>query len=311
MAPFDDFVHISTHPRGERRHGSGGGIGEDFLENSKGSRQFTEGLMVESIRRNHPNHLLSVNPSRLCDLLAFGRTRDDVKVSPHGNIGLKERIFMPPARRYNDENGGRFMEEVKFGCYDYVFKGTQFLLYVVDGVDGMFNYKFNYLLIKEESTSESKASPQALSDELVELATEWAQGLHNEVLVFDQGFWQKNTELWENIQKSEWEDVILEDAKKEAIIDDVIGFFDGEDRYAEFNVPWKVCNCTPPQRIAKLMLVVERRYILRPSRSALPPTPNPRVNDANRITRMAKPSLPKPLCIKYPNALHPLLRRCT
>ena len=57
-----------------------------------------------------------------------------------------------------------------------------------------------------------------------------------------RGFWQKDTELWKNIQKSEWEDVILDADRKKALIEDVIGFFDAEDRYAEFNVPWKVCR---------------------------------------------------------------------
>jgi hypothetical protein len=65
--------------------------------------------------------------------------------------------------------------------------------------------------------------------------------------VFDQGFWQKNRELWQNIQKSNWEDVILEKGKKEAIIEDVIGFFDSESRYSEFGVPWKVSVCRLPK----------------------------------------------------------------
>lgn len=59
------------------------------------------------------------------------------------------------------------------------------------------------------------------------------------MLIRCRGFWQKNKELWENIQKSNWEDVILEQERKEAMIEDVIGFFDAEARYAEFNVPWK------------------------------------------------------------------------
>lgn len=65
------------------------------------------------------------------------------------------------------------------------------------------------------------------------------QELHNEVLVFDNGYWQKNSELYENVQKSNWEDVILDQTRKDNIIQDVMGFFDAEKRYAEFGVPWK------------------------------------------------------------------------
>jgi transitional endoplasmic reticulum ATPase len=248
MSPFDDFIHVSTGPPPvSTTDGSPApGVAGSFLENTKGERLFTEGLIADSIRRNHPKHHLSVTPGYTCDLLAFGQAREDVTISPHGAVDLKERIFMPPARRYNDENGGAFIDRVVFGCYDYVFNDTQFLLYVVEGSDGAYGKtKYNYLLI-EDSSMESRVSPQSLSDELIEAATAWYQELHNEVLVFDQGFWQKSPELWQNIQKSKWEDVILEKSKKEAIIEDVIGFFDGEDRYAEFNVPWKASQCTLP-----------------------------------------------------------------
>ena len=46
----------------------------------------------------------------------------------------------------------------------------------------------------------------------------YSQECHEEVLVFDQGYWQKNKELYQNIQKSNWEDVILGKERKKAII---------------------------------------------------------------------------------------------
>lgn len=241
MSPFDDFVHVSTSShRASGPNDPAPGVAGEFLENTKGARLFTEGLIADSIRRYHPKHHLSVTPSYVCDLLAFGKAHDDVKLFPHEDLGLKERIFVPPARRYNDENGGAFADRVLFGSYDYVFKETQFLLYIVEGADGGFGKtKYNYLLVEDLSTV-GKASPQSLSDDLIQLATAWNQELHDEVLIFDQGYWQKSSDLWQNVQKANWEDVILDSSKKDALIEDVIGFFDAEDRYAEFNVPWKV-----------------------------------------------------------------------
>lgn len=57
--------------------------------------------------------------------------------------------------------------------------------------------------------------------------------------MFDQGFWQKSSDLWDNIQKANWEDVILGEDRKRAIINDVIGFFDSREKYEEFEIPWK------------------------------------------------------------------------
>lgn len=137
------------------------------------------------------------------------------------------------------------METVQFGAYDYIFQGEVFLLYVVLGSDGMYGKtQNNYILVPPSKSGhpmneEEKVFAQKKTDELVKAATKWMQDLHSEVLVFNQGMWQKNKELWENIQKSNWSDVILEKEKKDAIISDILGFFESQERYAEFGIPWK------------------------------------------------------------------------
>jgi transitional endoplasmic reticulum ATPase len=244
MPPLDDFIHIST--------GSGAGVGAstsrptwnvsgEFFNSTKGERPWTEGLIVDSLRSHHPKHHLTVVPAFICDLLAFANARDDVTYFSHGDPAeaLMERQFMPPARRYGDKTGGAFADRVVFGCYDYVFKDNIFLVYIVEGSDTLLSKtKVNYILV-EDLKQDNKAAAQRQTDELIAECTKWGQELHNEVLVFDQGFWQKSPELWQNIRNSNWEDVILEEGKKKAIVDDVLGFFDGAERYKEFGVPWK------------------------------------------------------------------------
>ena len=93
--------------------------------------------MADSIRANHPKHHLTIT-SGYPDLLAFGDASDDVTYFPHGNPAdaMVVRKYIPPARRYNDENGGAFVQAIQFGCYDYVFKGQQFLIYIASGSEG-------------------------------------------------------------------------------------------------------------------------------------------------------------------------------
>lgn len=70
----------------------------------------------------------------------------------------------------------------------------------------------------------------------------WGQDLHEEVLIYDQGFWQKSRSLYYEIQKANWSDVILKDKFKKAIQGDVKNFFKSEDVYKEIGAPWKVGN---------------------------------------------------------------------
>lgn len=243
MASFDDFIHVSTGPTAGPQASSSAdyGVPSDYFDNAKGKRWSTEAMMVDTIRQNHPKHHLTVAPTYSVNLLAFGDASPYVTYFPQNPANIMAlRQYLPPARRYNDENGGSFLEQIQFGCYDFVFKGQQFIVYIAYGSEGgMMTKAFNYILV-EDLNMEGNAIAQKKTDELMAAAGQWAQELHNEVLVFDQGFWQKNKELWQNIQKSEWEDVILDKGKKEAIIDDVIGFFNSQKKYDEFNVPWKV-----------------------------------------------------------------------
>ncbi|RFU33130.1 hypothetical protein B7463_g3246, partial [Scytalidium lignicola] len=240
--PYDDFIHVSA-PGGS----SGSGVPGAYFANTDGKRIFTEGLIVNSIRTHHPKHHLTVHRASQCNLVAYAdaHTKEVSYKSRDVDQLLIERAFIPPSRRYNDETGGVFVENVAFGCYDYTYQGITFLIYVVDGWDGTMMFsKNNYILLGptkdgEDLTTEQKGAAQKSTDALIEACSNWEQELHDEVLVFDGGFWQKNKELWQNVQKASWDDVILDKEKKKSIIDDVIGFFDGEDRYTQFGVPWK------------------------------------------------------------------------
>ncbi|KAH8593385.1 P-loop containing nucleoside triphosphate hydrolase protein [Bisporella sp. PMI_857] len=233
---YEEFVHVET--AGGRPWG--GNVIGDYLGSSKGERWDTFGLIIESIQRHHPKHHISATPTYSANLIAFAEATDEVTCIPHGDPAdaVKQRVFIPPRRRYNDETGGGFADGINFAAYDYKFNDYEFLVYIADGAEtALSKNSYNYILVDTEKAVST--SPQSQIDALIKAATSWSLELHNEILVFDQGFWQPNRELWSEVQKSEWKDVILEEEKKSAIIEDIIGFFDAEKRYDEFSVPWK------------------------------------------------------------------------
>ena len=76
--------------------------------------------------------------------------------------------------------------------------------------------------------------------QLLRIAGIWTYDLHEEIYVFDSGFWSKDHGLWLEVQKADWEDVILKDDFKKKLMKDVFGFFDSEDLYKSLSIPWKV-----------------------------------------------------------------------
>ena len=215
----------------------------DFLTHGSGQRVQTGAVEVRAIRACHPDRALAIvrpgMPGRSsCDLLSFANEGFAKAVlAPQTSQNILERQFISPARRHSEE-GGAFSDNVVFAAYDYEFEGKVFLLYVMTGKDDYMQYICQYLLgpagSKHLETEGFKAA-----DALIEAASRWSILTHDEVLVFDRGFWNADKQLFKSIKSMRWDDVILDKGKKNAMIDDVESFFSGEQSYAEFAVPWK------------------------------------------------------------------------
>lgn len=76
--------------------------------------------------------------------------------------------------------------------------------------------------------------------ELLVAAGKWSNDLHQEIYVFDGGYWAKNHELWLEVQKADWADVILKEEFKTQLQNDILGFFDSRELYKSLAIPWKV-----------------------------------------------------------------------
>ena len=219
------------------RAAAGDDTTREFFHHSNGQRVATDVVIVEALKRQYPQLELTVAPAGLCNLLSYAAagyataTPLDDNKSPYTS-SLKWRQYVPPARRI-DHQPGAIVDQVLFGKYMYAWKDYEFVLYVVNGRDGFASYPQiinNYILSSTE---------KHVVDELLMEASRWSIELHNEVWVFDSGYWQKSAELWQSVQQSEWKDVILPEDKKQAIIEDADNFFNSRDTYTNLKVPWK------------------------------------------------------------------------
>ena len=243
MSSQDDFIHVASASSSSRSNT----VTSAFYDNFAGKFTFTEGVIARRIREQYPHHHLSIVYSGSCDLLSYADAHDDTTRTPHGDSkdALIERGFLPPAKKDGKECNGAWVEYVTYACYEYVFRSKKFLVYVIEGGEGQYRDPKSYILVPPPDSDAVTPSIEWLSvaqkraDELIAEVSAWGLETHNEILIFD-GYWKKDNELWQNVQNSEWKDVILEEEKKKAIIDDVIGFFDNEDRYKDLGVPWKV-----------------------------------------------------------------------
>lgn len=75
------------------------------------------------------------------------------------------------------------------------------------------------------------------TDELIFAAAKCCSELRGGIFAFDDGAWIENKILWESVQQSPLDEVILDPTVKKGLTDDIVGFFDR-----------KVCTRTSPSR---------------------------------------------------------------
>ena len=207
------------------------GVYKEYYNNSTAPRINSDVVLVDAIRKQYPSLHLTVIPSYQCNFLAYcasghaSATPIDAETSSMDN--LRHRQYMAPAKRL--DGSGFLYDSVQFGKWMYKWEGKEYILYKIVGSEGEYPSAMSYLL----------GSTPVENDELMLAACRWQNSIHNSVLVFDGGYWQYSSELWQSIQKSNWDDVILDSEMKKSIIGEVTKFFGSQERYKKLRVPWK------------------------------------------------------------------------
>lgn len=213
-------------------------VADKYFEHSSAKRVDTDTVIQKELEYLHPDQQISIIPEFTCNLLDYANAGHaiaypDTERNATAFGSFKWTNFAPPARRL-DGSRGALVEKVLFGKYKYIYNKTEFLLYLVDGRDGSSAYPTvrNQYLVCPGSDSHEATN-------LIFAAGSYGAQLHNEVWVFNQGFWRKDAALWASVQHSNWSDVILAPEMKKAIVDDVIRFFNSRTTYQRLKVPWK------------------------------------------------------------------------
>jgi transitional endoplasmic reticulum ATPase len=199
-----------------------------FVSHSTAPRLDTDLVLSTSIRSQHPSHTLTIIPVLKCRLLAFAAAGHAVAApSPES----PEHSWL-----LSNEDGELGVLQW-FARYNYTYSGTEYILYTATWFNGGREgvQEMQYLL---SPSGVSEAEVQALVSESSRFDKAPEPG--PAIWVFD-GYWQRSQELYAEVMKASWGDVILDDGLKKKIVQDVEGFFKSKEVYRRYEVPWKVC----------------------------------------------------------------------
>lgn len=207
-----------------------------YFKHSSAKRNNTDAVLATALKKQYPALHLSIVAARTANLLAYAASSGEASYTEieddTGDSGvpssLSHKVFMAPAKR---GSGGGFVGRVPtFGKFLYKYKDHEFIIYIAKTQDGMYNIEDTYYVL---STDETK------TDALIQAAGTWGSVLHDEIWVFDGGFWRKDAGLYASVMKASWDAVILDEDMKKALIDDHLSFFRSRSTYQNLKVPWK------------------------------------------------------------------------
>ncbi|KAH6914827.1 ATP-dependent Zn protease [Coprinopsis sp. MPI-PUGE-AT-0042] len=126
---------------------------------------------------------------------------------------------------------GLLFDRIEMGGFQLAWNGNDYIVYVITVPGSYGGYEKQGCILHH--------GPEDPSRLLLLASGSWANELHDEIWVYDQGWWNKDHSLWSEIQKADWKEVILKDEFKKAIQKDVYGFFSSEKIYKDLGIPWK------------------------------------------------------------------------
>jgi AAA+ superfamily predicted ATPase len=83
------------------------------------------------------------------------------------------------------------------------------------------------------------ADTEQQANQFIEAVCRWNAEIRSEILVFDNGCWEKDKRLFQAIKNASFDNLILQGTLKEEILSDLQRFFSSHAVYQRYHLPWK------------------------------------------------------------------------
>ncbi|KAA1466461.1 P-loop containing nucleoside triphosphate hydrolase protein [Dentipellis sp. KUC8613] len=221
MDHSDAFVKVSF-----QEEANGDPLFQKWTGQSSAQHSLPDIYLAKVLQELYPNHSLVTTSDYRLQLLSF----PGAYVQPLSPSELvTSKIFIPLPRNASPVPGV-LADNVVFGGFKLAWSNYDFILYIAQYPTGFSRITQHFIL---------HDGPDGPAKDLLLSAGIYQDQLHQEIWVFNQGFWAKDHSLWDAIQSASWDDVVLEDEFKTALQKDVYGFFSSKDTYKRLSLPWK------------------------------------------------------------------------
>jgi transitional endoplasmic reticulum ATPase len=210
---------------------------ELWKEHTSAQREETDFATQSLLSKAYPEHHVVRTSPKMSDLLAFAKAGHATAEQVLEDGQDAARVYRAPASRVKGQTG-KVKDATAFGRWDYAWEGAKFIVYEIAYIDRFATVQ-RVLYILRAISSTGQLGAAMLIDQLLLRSGQWSAEAHKQIWVFDNARWAKDKTLWESVQETSWDDVIVTPAVRQRLNRDVHGFFGNRELYRKSKVAWR------------------------------------------------------------------------
>src|ERR1044072_9855516 len=195
---------------------------ENFIQEAHHKPNVYMGYPVgRELAELHPDKVIIEGRTSYFDLDAFVR---DEKCS-----FVRQKSVFHHVRTEWEGAGKKLKQEVQNSWLNVLWKGQLLDVILMTWVEGYYTRRHHWIVADDRETAEG----------FFNAVCEWECDVRGEILVFQDGYFQKDTELLESIKQTTFDNLVLPGSLKQQIQDDFRRFFNSREVYEQYEIPWK------------------------------------------------------------------------
>ena len=195
---------------------------EDFIEDALYSpNDYVAYHVGRELAKLHPQKVIVERETGFFDLEAFVRAEKCTVISEKSIFNHIKTIWDGP--------GTDPTQRMENSWLNVLWRGELFDVVLVTWAQSCYRTRHHWIV----------ADNKKFADEFFAEVCDWSAEVRGEVLVFHDGEWIKNKQLFDAIKTSTFDNVILRGSLKQEIQNDFAQFFASREVYEQHCIPWK------------------------------------------------------------------------
>jgi hypothetical protein len=125
--------------------------------------------------------------------------------------------------------GKKLKSQIENSWLNVLWKGKLLEVVLITWTESCYRRRHHWIVAEERK----------LAEDFFDAVCEWSCEVRGEILVYHDGYFQKDKQLFKSIRKTTFENLVLPESLKQPIQDDFQRFFNSREVYERYAIPWK------------------------------------------------------------------------